>query len=67
MLLESANIIKLSGKNESSCRSDKTLVEPSEDFEIQDVGDMSPEAQEYVRKLQSRLLSVKKVCQKHSN
>ncbi|PON74760.1 hypothetical protein PanWU01x14_048190 [Parasponia andersonii] len=58
MLLESPNIIKLSGKDELSSKSDKTLVEPSENFDIQDIGDMSPEAQEYVRHLQSHLSSV---------
>ncbi|XP_062089777.1 uncharacterized protein LOC133796321 [Humulus lupulus] len=64
MLLESANIIKLAGKDELTSKSDEIPVEPSENLEIQDVGDMSPEAQEYVRQLQSHLSSVKKELHK---
>ncbi|XP_060962535.1 uncharacterized protein LOC133032567 isoform X1 [Cannabis sativa] len=60
MLLDSANIIKLAGKDEPMSKSEETFVEPSENLEIQDVGDMSPEAQEYVRQLQSHLSSAKK-------
>ncbi|KAF4364366.1 hypothetical protein F8388_006943 [Cannabis sativa] len=60
MLLDSANIIKLAGKDEPMSKSEETFVESSENLEIQDVGDMSPEAQEYVRQLQSHLSSAKK-------
>lgn len=60
MLLESANVIKSSSKDQLSSRTEKIHVEPSENIEGQGVGDMSPEAQEYVRHLQSRLSSVEK-------
>lgn len=59
-LLESANVIKSSSKDQLSSRTEKIHVEPSENIEGQGVGDMSPEAQEYVRHLQSQLSSVEK-------
>ena len=66
MLPESANVIKSSSKDQLSSETEKIHIEPSENFEGQGIGDMSPEAQEYVRHLQSQLSSVEKVCGKHS-
>ncbi|GMN37807.1 hypothetical protein TIFTF001_007105 [Ficus carica] len=60
MLLESANVIKSSSKDQLSSKTEKIHVEPSENIEGQGIEDMSPEAQEYVRHLQSQLSSVEK-------
>lgn len=64
MLLEAANIIKLSAKDELSSNCEKTIEDPPEIVDIQGFGDTSPEAQQYIRHLQSQLSSVKKVCNK---
>ncbi|XP_015866396.2 uncharacterized protein LOC107403979 [Ziziphus jujuba] len=60
MLLEAANIIKLSAKDELSSNCEKTIEDPPEIVDIQGFGDTSPEAQQYIRHLQSQLSSVKK-------
>ncbi|XP_024023146.1 uncharacterized protein LOC21394747 isoform X1 [Morus notabilis] len=60
MLRESASTIKPSAKDELSSKSGKICVDPSKNNEKQGLGDMSPEAQEYIQQLRSQLSSVKK-------
>lgn len=62
MLLEGANIIKLSAKDELSSECETSIEDPPENIDIQSLGDISPEAQQYIHHLRSRLSSVKKVC-----
>ncbi|XP_024023147.1 uncharacterized protein LOC21394747 isoform X2 [Morus notabilis] len=63
MLRESASTIKPSAKDELSSKSGKICVDPSKNNEKQGLGDMSPEAQEYIQQLRSQLSSVKKVAE----
>lgn len=61
LLLDSASVIKLSGEHEFSSQCEKCTDHSSENIDIQSLGEMSPEAQQYVLHLQSRLSSAKKV------
>ncbi|KAB1208471.1 hypothetical protein CJ030_MR7G022671 [Morella rubra] len=60
LLLDSASVIKLSGEHEFSSQCEKCTDHSSENIDIQGLGEMSPEAQQYVLHLQSRLSSAKK-------
>ena len=62
LLLDNASIINLSGEHELSSKFEKFTEDLSENFDIQDLGEMSPEAEHYILHLQSRLSSIKKVC-----
>jgi hypothetical protein len=62
LLLDSASIINLSGEHESPSKSEKFTEDSSENIDIQGLGEMSPEAQQYILHLQSHISSVKKVC-----
>jgi hypothetical protein len=60
LLLDSASIINLSGEHELSSKFEKFTEDLSENFDIQGLGEMSPEAQHFILHLQSHLSSVKK-------
>ncbi|KAL4615292.1 hypothetical protein ACB092_07G113000 [Castanea dentata] len=60
LLLDNASIINLSGEHEFSSKFEKFTEDLSENFDIQDLGEMSPEAQHYILHLQSRLSSIRK-------
>jgi hypothetical protein len=62
LLLDSASIINLSGEHESPSKFEKFTEDSSENIDIQGLGEMSPEAQQYILHLQSHISSVKKVC-----
>lgn len=57
LLRDSVNVIDFSRKNNLSSKVQKL----HEDVDIQDLGQISAEAQEYISNLQSRLSSMKKV------
>lgn len=61
MLHSSDKIDEQSGKNDFSSKLEKTIDDPSEDIGIKGLGEMSPEVQQYIHHLQSRLSSAKKV------
>lgn len=56
-LRDSVNVIDFGRNNNLSSKVEK----PHEDVNIQDLGQISAEAQEYISSLQSRLSSIKKV------
>jgi hypothetical protein len=56
-LRDSVNVIDFGRNNNLSSKVEK----PHEDVDIQDLGQISAEAQEYISGLQSRLSSIKKV------
>lgn len=60
MLLDSANIIKTSEMNELSSKSENVAEDQPEKIGIEGLGELTPEAQQYILRLQSRLSSVKK-------
>lgn len=60
MLPDSADVNK-SGKHELLFKSEEIIENPSEDLGIQDLGEMTDEAQQYILHLKSQLSSVKKV------
>ncbi|KAK4563299.1 hypothetical protein RGQ29_005701 [Quercus rubra] len=60
LLLDNASIINLSGEHELSSKFEKFTEDFSENFDFQDLGEMSPEAQHYILHLQSRLSSIRK-------
>lgn len=61
MLLESANIIKFHAKDAFSPKAGEAMEDPSENLDIQGLGEVSPEVQQYILHLQAHLSSVKKV------
>ena len=61
MLLESANIIKFPSKDEFSSKDGEVTEDSLENIDIQGLGEVSPEALQYVLHLQAHLSSVKKV------
>lgn len=62
MLLESANIIKFHAKDEFSPKAGGEVMEdPLENLDIQGLGEVSPEVQQYILHLQAHLSSAKKV------
>ncbi|BBH09658.1 hypothetical protein Prudu_022219 [Prunus dulcis] len=60
MLLESANIIKFPSKDEFSSKDGEVTEDSLENIDIQGLGEVSPEALQYVLHLQAHLSSVKK-------
>ncbi|KAJ0077086.1 hypothetical protein Patl1_35296 [Pistacia atlantica] len=60
MLLSSDKIDEQSGKNDFSSELEKTIDDPYEDIGIEGLGETSPEVQQYIHHLQSRLSSAKK-------
>lgn len=62
LLLDSASIIEFSGEHESPSKFEKFTEDLSENIDIQGLGEISPEAQQYILHLQSHISSVKKVC-----
>ncbi|KAK9941955.1 hypothetical protein M0R45_007645 [Rubus argutus] len=60
MLLESANIIKFHAKDAFSPKAGEVMEDPSENLDIQGLGEVSPEVQQYILHLQAHLSSVKK-------
>ncbi|KAF3435511.1 hypothetical protein FNV43_RR22600 [Rhamnella rubrinervis] len=60
ILLEVANIMELSAKDELSSECEKSIEDPPESVDIQGLGDTSPEAQQYICHLRSQLSSIKK-------
>lgn len=60
MLLESANIIKFHAKDAFSPKAGEVMEEPLENLDIQGLGEVSPEVQQYILHLQAHLSSVKK-------
>lgn len=62
LLLDSASIIKLSGDHELSSKFENFTDESSENVDIQGLGEISPEAQQYILHLQSSISSAKRVC-----
>lgn len=61
MEIHSSDKNKRSGETESPTTSEKVPEISSEEIGIQGLGDMTPEAQQYILRLQSRLSLVKKV------
>ncbi|KAG2704651.1 hypothetical protein I3760_05G014000 [Carya illinoinensis] len=59
-LLGSVRIVKLSGEYKLPSKFDKLTGDSSENVGIQHLNEMSPEAQQYILHLQSRLSSVRK-------
>ncbi|KAG6652551.1 uncharacterized protein LOC122311116 isoform X2 [Carya illinoinensis] len=59
-LLGSVRIVKLSGEYKLPSKFDKLTGDSSENVDIQHLNEMSPEAQQYILHLQSRLSSVRK-------
>ena len=62
LLLDSASVIKLSGEHESPSKFETFTEDLSENIDIQGLGEISPEAQQYILHLQSHISSVEKVC-----
>ncbi|KAG2704113.1 hypothetical protein I3760_06G169400 [Carya illinoinensis] len=60
LLLDSASIIKLSGDHELSSKFENFTDESSENVDIQGLGEISPEAQQYILHLQSSISSAKR-------
>ncbi|KAM1031024.1 hypothetical protein ACFX2C_034867 [Malus domestica] len=60
MLLESANIIKFPGKDKFSSNAGEVTEDSLENIDIQGLGEVSPEAQQYILQLQAHLSSAKK-------
>ncbi|XP_062022038.1 uncharacterized protein LOC133738496 [Rosa rugosa] len=60
MLLESANIIKFHAKDEFSPKAGEVMEDPLENLDIQGLGEVSPEVQQYILHLQAHLSSAKK-------
>ncbi|PQP91747.1 uncharacterized protein Pyn_06233 [Prunus yedoensis var. nudiflora] len=60
MLLESANIIKFPSKDEFSSKDGEVTEDSLENIDIQGLGEVSPEALQYILHLQANLSSVKK-------
>ncbi|KAJ7967536.1 MAR-binding filament-like protein [Quillaja saponaria] len=60
MLLDSTNMINFCRKNDLSSKIENFNEVKSENFDIQDLCEIFPEAQQYIHHLQSRLSSVKK-------
>lgn len=61
MLLESANIIKFPAKDKFSSNAGEVTEDSLENIDIQGLGEVSPEAQQYILQLQAHLSSAKKV------
>ena len=62
MLLESANLIKFHAKDELSPKAGEVMEDPLENLDIQGLGEVSQEVQQYILHLQAHLSSAKKVC-----
>ncbi|KAJ7946126.1 MAR-binding filament-like protein 1 isoform 1 [Quillaja saponaria] len=60
MLLDSTNVINFRRENDSPSNLENFTEETSANFDIQSLGEISPEAQQYIHHLQSRLSSIKK-------
>ncbi|BFG41973.1 hypothetical protein CerSpe_282470 [Prunus speciosa] len=60
MLLESANIIKFPSKDEFSSKDGEVTEDSLENIDIQGLGEVSPEALQYILHLQANLSSVQK-------
>ncbi|XP_009339511.2 uncharacterized protein LOC103931716 [Pyrus x bretschneideri] len=60
MLLESANIIKFPAKDKFSSNAGEVAEDSLENIDIQGLGEVSPEAQQYILQLQAHLSSAKK-------
>ncbi|XP_059447325.1 uncharacterized protein LOC132178789 isoform X1 [Corylus avellana] len=60
LLLDSASILELSGEHESPSKFEKFTEDLLENIDIQGLGEISPEAQQYILHLQSHISSVKK-------
>ncbi|XP_008236407.1 PREDICTED: uncharacterized protein LOC103335175 [Prunus mume] len=60
MLLESANIIKFPSKDEFSSKDGEVTEDSLENIDIQGLGEVSPEALQYILHVQAHLSSVKK-------
>ncbi|KAF7811048.1 seed maturation protein PM23 [Senna tora] len=60
LLLDSVNVIDLCGRNNLSSEAEKLHEETSGNIDIQNLGEMSAEVQQYIYNLQSRLSSIKK-------
>lgn len=61
MEVHSSDKNQISGETESPTTSEKVAEISSEEIGIQGLGDMTPEAQQYILQLQSRLSLAKKV------
>lgn len=61
MLLESANLIKFPAKDKFSSNAGEVTEDSLENIDIQGLGEVSPEAQQYILQLQAHLSSAKKV------
>ncbi|KAL6218954.1 hypothetical protein ACLB2K_012161 [Fragaria x ananassa] len=60
MLLESANLIKFHAKDELSPKAGEVMEDPLENLDIQGLGEVSQEVQQYILHLQAHLSSAKK-------
>ncbi|KAL2940654.1 50S ribosomal protein L1 [Bienertia sinuspersici] len=60
LLLDSVRRIQISGGNAVSSRGEEIAESQSEDFSNQELGEMTPEIQSYIRHLRSHLLATKK-------
>lgn len=60
MLLDSVRRVPIAGEGEVSSRGEETAENPSEEVNVEDLGEMTPEVQSYIRHIQSRLSSAKK-------
>lgn len=60
-LLDRASIIKLSGDHELSSKFEEVTEDSSENVDIQGLGEISPEAQQYILHLKSSISSAKRV------
>ncbi|KAH9655793.1 MAR-binding filament-like protein [Citrus sinensis] len=60
MLLNRENIDEFSGKNELSSEFQQNVDDLNEDICVEGLGEMTPEVQQYILNLQSRLSSIKK-------
>ncbi|KDO47934.1 hypothetical protein CISIN_1g014957mg [Citrus sinensis] len=60
MLLNRENIDEFSGKNELSSEFQQNVDDLNEDIGVEGLGEMTPEVQQYILNLQSRLSSIKK-------
>lgn len=67
IFLDSAKIIKISGIDELSSKSEKVAEDQFGNIGIEGLGELTPEVQQYIQSLQSRLSSVKKVYCGYSN
>lgn len=61
MLLNRENIDEFSGKNELSSEFQQNVDDLNGDIGVEGLGEMTPEVQQYILNLQSRLSSIKKV------